>query len=392
VQAPRKICVVTGSRAEFGLLSSLLRGIEDDPDLSLQLVVTGMHLSPEFGSTYREIESDGFRIDAKVETLLSGDSSVSVAKSMGLGLIGFADAFERLQPDLLILPGDRYEILAAAQAALVMRLPIAHLFGGDTTEGAFDEAIRHCITKMSHIHLVTNIESAARVRQLGEAPDMIHTVGTPAIDQIKSLSLMDRETLAADLDFEFRAKNLVVTFHPVTLATQSSVEQLNELLAALAALDDVGIVITKPNADPAGRALIDILETFAKERKSIKIHGSLGHLRYLSMLAQVDAVVGNSSSGLYEAPSFDIPTVNIGDRQKGRLQATSVFDCEADADDILRTLRTALETDCTGTQNPYGDGKAIPRIISLLKSVELSDGMLAKKFHWLTAISSLPIE
>ncbi len=381
---PRKICVVSGSRAEYGLLKSLIRAIDDDADLVLQLVVTGMHLSPEFGMTYQEIEEDGLNIDERVEMLVSGDTTVSVAKSMGLGTIGFSDAFDRLQPDLLLLPGDRFEIFAAAQTALVMKLPIAHLFGGDTTQGAFDEAIRHSLTKMSHLHFVTNEESAARVRQLGENPEHVYVVGTPALDQIKSLKLLSRHELAQNLDFKFRRKNLMATFHPVTLAAQSSEQQFQEFLDALSMLGkDIGVIFTKPNADPEGRILIDILEKFADSRDNVKAYSSLGYHRYLSALFQVDAVVGNSSSGLYEAPSFGKPTVNIGDRQKGRLQASSVFNCPPRADEILATIKLAMGTDCSGTVNPYGDGNAVPKIIETLKSVTLGEDLLSKEFHWL---------
>jgi UDP-hydrolysing UDP-N-acetyl-D-glucosamine 2-epimerase len=384
MKAARKICVVTGSRAEYGQLRSLIRTIVEDPALTLQTVVTGMHLSPEFGSTYKEIEADGFAIDARVEMLLSGDTTSSVAKSLGLGVIGFSDVFDRLQPDLILLPGDRFEIFAAAQAALIMKIPVAHLYGGDTTQGAFDEAIRHSLTKMSHLHFVTNEESAARVRQLGENPDHIFVVGTPALDQINSQTLLSRQDLAQDLDFEFRQKNLMVTFHPVTLSTQSSGNQFQELLTALGMLDtDTGVIFTKPNADPEGRVLIDMLEDFAQHRENVQAYSSLGHLRYISALAQVDAVVGNSSSGLYEAPSFQIPTVNIGDRQKGRLQASSILNCPSQADEIMKTIKIALKMDCSNTINPYGDGNAIPKIVEKLKSVAISNELLVKSFHGL---------
>jgi UDP-hydrolysing UDP-N-acetyl-D-glucosamine 2-epimerase len=384
----RKICAVTGSRAEYGLLKSLFRAIADDAALTLQIVVTGMHLSPEFGLTYKEILADGFQIDANVEMLLSGDSNVAVAKSTGLGVISFADAFDRLQPDLLLLPGDRFEIFSAAQAGLIMKIPIAHLFGGDTTEGAFDEAIRHSLTKMAHIHFVTNEESAARVRQLGEDPASVHVVGTPALDQIRSLNLMNREELAADLGFAFRKQNMIVTFHPVTLASQSSDDQFQALLDSLAELDDMGIIFTKPNSDPEGRKLIEILESFAENRNNVAVYGSLGYLRYLSALAVVDVVVGNSSSGLYEAPSFGIPTVNIGDRQKGRLQSTSVINSEPEKCAILNAIEKALATDCSATVNPYGDGHAIPRIVEAIKALDISRGLLAKKFHWTSDMSA----
>jgi UDP-hydrolysing UDP-N-acetyl-D-glucosamine 2-epimerase len=379
--SPRKICVVTGSRAEYGALKTLLQTLNATPNVVLQLVVTGMHLSPEFGSTYQEIETDGLTIDARVEMLLSGDTPVAIAKSIGLGVIGFADAFDRLQPDIVLLPGDRFEILAAAQAALVMRLPVAHLFGGDTTQGSFDEAIRHSLTKMSHLHFVTNEDAAARVRQLGENPENVFVVGSPTLDHINSMKMLSRDELSRDLDFVFQRKNLMITFHPVTLSVESSEKQFQALLEALSNLDDdIGIIFTKPNADPESRILIELLEEFALNNSRVKAFDSLGHLRYLSALSHVDVVVGNSSSGLCEAPFFNIPTVNIGDRQQGRLQGPSVFNCPSRANEILNTIMLALNADFSDIENPYGDGNAIPKIIKELKSVELSRELLIKKF------------
>ena len=299
----RKICVVTGSRAEYGLLYWLMRAIQIDEHLKLQIVVTGMHLSPEFGLTYRVIEEDGFTIDEKVEMLVSSDSCVGIAKSIGLGVIGFADAFYRLQPDILVILGDRYEIFAAAQAALVARIPIAHIAGGDITEGAVDEAIRHSISKMSHLHFVTNEASAKRVRQLGENPKYIFNVGSTGLDSIKNMKLLDKKELEAELDFRFKARNLLVTFHPVTLDEVPSVAQMRELLKALDGLDDeTGIIFTGANADSEGRQLNQMIIEFVKNHPNAKYFQSLGQLRYLSTISHVDAVVGNSSSGIYEVP------------------------------------------------------------------------------------------
>ncbi|UPU36762.1 UDP-N-acetylglucosamine 2-epimerase [Geomonas paludis] len=380
--AKRSVCVVTGSRAEYGLLSGVMRAIQQDPDFQLQVVATGMHLSPEFGLTWRAIEGDGFAIDAKVEMLLSSDSPVGIAKSIGLGTMGCADAFDRLKPDILLLLGDRFEILAAAQAALVARIPIAHIAGGDTTEGAFDEAIRHSITKMAHLHLVTNEGAAKRVRQLGENPDHIHVVGSPGIDQIRSLKLLSRQELAQDLGFDFMAKNLLVTFHPVTLEHIPAQQQFQELLNALDQLGSgTGIIFTKPNADTDGRGIIAMIDAYVATRPHTRAYTSLGQLRYLSTMAQVDALVGNSSSGLYEAPSFGKPTVNIGDRQKGRLQASSVVNCEAVAGEIRDAIGQALQRDCSGTVNPYGDGHSVERIVSLLKQLPDPKALLKKHFH-----------
>jgi len=377
----RSICVITGTRADYGLLYRLMKEIQDDPDLQLQVVATGMHLSPEFGLTYREIETDGFTIDERVEMLLSSDTPVGIAKSIGLGVIGFADAFERLKPEIIVLLGDRFEMLAAAQAALVARIPVAHIAGGDTTEGAFDEAIRHSITKMSHCHFVTNEAALRRVRQLGEDPKAVHLVGSPGIDQIRRLKLLPRHELERDLGFAFRKRNLLVTFHPATLDEASASEQMQALFEALDGLGpEVGIILTKPNADTGGRRLSDMIDAYVAEREQAKAFTSLGQLRYLSLIPQVDAVVGNSSSGLYEAPSFKKPTVNIGDRQKGRLQASSVINCAPVADDILQAVRAAFGLNCSTAVNPYGDGNASSRIAAILKGLPEPRRLIKKHF------------
>ena len=383
--AKRRVCVVTGSRAEYGLLSNVMRGIQQDDDLDLLVIATGMHLSPEFGLTWRVIEEDGFAIDAKVEMLLSSDSPVGIAKSIGLGTMGCAEALDRLKPDLLVLLGDRFEILAAAQAALIARIPVAHIAGGDTTEGAFDEAIRHSITKMAHLHFVTNEEAAKRVRQLGEDPAHIHVVGSPGIDQIRRLKLLSRAELSQELGFTFKEKNLLVTFHPVTLDDVSAKQQFQELLDALDQLgNETGVIFTKPNADTDGRVIIGMVDDYVATRPHARAYTSLGQLRYLSAMAQVNAVVGNSSSGLYEAPSFGKPTVNIGDRQKGRLQASSVLNCGAVAGKIRAAIGEALTRDCTGTVNPYGDGHSSERIVSLIKQVADPKALLKKHFYEVT--------
>lgn len=377
----RKLCVVTGTRAEYGLLYWLMKEIVEDVAFELQLVVTGMHLTPEFGLTYRTIETDGFQIDAKVEMVVSSDTPVGTAKSIGLGVIGFAETFARLKPDLLIVLGDRYEMLAAAQAALVANIPIAHIAGGDTTEGAFDEAIRHSLTKMSHLHFVTHPQAAQRVRQMGENPSHIFVVGSPGIDQIKRIKLLTREQLEKEIDFAFREKNLLVTFHPVTLDTPSSVNQFRELLQALDSLDDnTGILFTKPNSDPEGRGIVSLLAEYVKTHPNAKTYTSLGQLRYLSTVAQVDAVVGNSSSGLYEIPSFKKPTVNIGDRQKGRLSASSVIHCEPVAKEIEEAIRKAFNLDCASVVNSYGDGKSSECILIKLKEIMNYRDLLKKHF------------
>ena len=378
----RRICVVTGSRAEYGLLYWLIRDLHDDPEIELQLIATGMHLSPEFGLTYRAIEKDGFCIDERVEMLVSSDTPTGVAKSIGLGVMGFADAFARLAPDIIVVLGDRFEILAAAQAALVAGIPIAHIAGGDTTEGSYDEAIRHSITKMAHLHFVTNEVAAQRVRQMGEEPARVHNFGSPGIDGIRQMKLLGREDLARDLDCEFAARNLLITFHPVTLEPGASEKQFAALLGALDALGpDVGLFFTMPNADTGGRRLTAMVHEYVASRPCARAYVSLGQARYLSLMAQVDAVVGNSSSGLYETPSLKKPTVNIGDRQTGRLAAASVIHCEPEADAILSAIKAAFVLDCSHTVSPYGDGHASERIAAVLKSIPDPRPLLRKRFR-----------
>ena len=380
----RTICVITGTRAEYGLLRLVMKGIAADPALTLQVVATGMHLSPEFGLTYQEIERDGFVIDAKVEMLTSSDTPVGIAKSMGLGMIGFADTLDRLKPDLIVVLGDRFEIFAAVSAALVARIPVAHLHGGEATEGLIDEAIRHAITKMSQIHFVAAEPYRDRVIQLGEQPSSVHLVGGLGVDNIKRLALLDRTALEASLGFTFGARNLLVTFHPVTLETASAEEQMDELLAALDCLADTEIIITLPNADTDGRALIKMVEQFAASRAHVHVYTSLGQLRYLSCLAIVDGVVGNSSSGLAEVPSFNKGTINIGDRQRGRLMADSVVNCAPQRDAIKDALAelysAAFQAGLASTRNPYGDGGASEKIVAAIKAVEL-EGILKKRFY-----------
>jgi len=380
----RKICVVTGTRAEYGLLQWVMDGISKDPDLTLQIIATGMHLSPEFGLSYKEIERDGFTINRKVEMLLSADTPTGVAKSMGLGMIGMADAFNDLQPDIIVVLGDRFEIYAAVSAAMIARIPVAHLHGGEATEGLIDEAIRHSLTKMSHLHFVAAADYKQRVIQLGEQPDRVHLVGGMGIDGIKRLPLMDRATLEASMDFKFGAKNLIVTFHPVTLETATAADQMGEMLAALDALENTHFIFTMPNADTDGRVLMQMIDEFVASRPHAKSYTSLGQLRYLSCLAQVDGMVGNSSSGLLEMPSFNKGTINIGDRQKGRLMANSVISCGGSRQDISNALKTLYSSEfqamLPSVVSPYGDGGASERVVSTLKTVEV-DSLLKKAFY-----------
>lgn len=381
----RKICVVTGTRAEFGLLRWLMDAIESHSDLSLQVIATGMHLSPEFGSTYHEIEAAGFQIDARVEMLLSSDTNTSVTKSMGLGMIGFAEAYELLAPDILLVLGDRFEIFAATAAGIIAGIPIAHLHGGETTEGVFDEAIRHSITKMSHLHFVAAEEYRKRVIQLGEHPDRVFNVGGMGIDAIKRVKLLNKKKLERSLDLTFGGKNLLVTFHPVTIKSDfSSAAQMQELLAALAELDNTTLIFTMPNADTGGRELGGLIRKFVGKHPCAKVFTSLGQQVYFSCLAQVDGVVGNSSSGLLEAPTFNIGTVNIGDRQKGRLKAKSVIDCKPNSQSILLALKTLYSTDfqtkLATVTNPYDSGGNTETILKILVEYPL-ENILNKQFY-----------
>lgn len=384
----RKICVITGTRADYGLLRWVMQGIKDDPELTLQVIATGMHLSPEFGLTYQAIEDDGFCIDRKLEMLVSSDSTVGIAKSMGLGLIGFADALSDLGPDLIVVLGDRFEIFSAVSAALVARIPVAHLHGGETTEGAFDEALRHSITKMSHLHFVATEEYRRRVIQLGEQPERVFLVGGLGIDNIKRLKLLDRAELEASLDFKLGPKNLLITFHPVTLESATAAKQMEELLAALSALPDTKLVFTMPNADADGRLLIKMVEQFVAQHANARVYSSLGQLRYLSCIAHVDGVIGNSSSGLLEAPSFKKGTINIGDRQRGRVQAASVINCQPDRRSIAEALDTlysqGFQASLRQVSNPYGEGGASEKVVSALKNQDLNH-IVKKVFHDLSA-------
>ncbi len=380
----RQICVVTGTRAEYGLLRWLMEEIREAPGLELQIIATGMHLSPEFGLTYLEIEKDGFSIDRKVEMLLSSDTPSGVAKSMGLGLIGFGDALQQLQPDIMLVLGDRFELFSAVAAAMVARIPVAHLHGGESTEGAFDEAIRHSITKMSHLHFVAAEEYRKRVIQLGEHPERVFLVGGLGIDNIKKLELLDRPELETALEFKLGAKNLLVTFHPVTLEKESSAMQMTELLAALEKLKDTHLIFTMPNADTDSRILIGMIDQFVVKHPGARSYTSLGQLKYLSCIRHVDGVVGNSSSGLLEVPSFAKGTINIGDRQRGRLKTKSVIDCDPEQKSIAAALRKLYSKEflleLKAVQNPYGEGGASKKIVKILQDYPL-ESILKKPFH-----------
>ena len=379
-----KICVVTGTRAEYGLLRWVMEGINQSLKLELQLIVTGMHLSPEFGMTVKTIEADGFSVDREVEMLLSSDTPVGLTKSMGLGMIGFADALSDLKPDLMLLLGDRYEILAASSAAMISRIPIAHLHGGEATEGAIDESIRHSITKMSHLHFVAAEEYRRRVIQLGEQPKNVFNVGGLGVDSILRLKLLARQDLESELNFRLLKKNLLITLHPATLECNTSSEHMEELLVALGELDDTGLIFTMPNADTDGRILFELIEKFCADRTQARAYTSLGQLIYLSCLKHVDGVVGNSSSGLIEMPSFKKGSVNIGDRQRGRLRAASVIDCKPERIAIRAALTELFSSEFQAqlpyTVNPYGSGGASDLIIQTLEKMAF-DNLLKKNFY-----------
>lgn len=377
----KKICVITGTRAEYGLLYWLMKGIQADDDLSLQVIATGMHLSPEFGLTYQEIEKD-FHIDKKVEMLLSSDTAVGVSKSMGLAQISFAEVYEDLKPDMVVVLGDRYEIFSAVSAAMIANIPIAHLHGGETTEGAFDEAIRHSITKMSHLHFTATDEYRKRVIQLGEQPERVFNVGGMGIENIKRLPLLDKKAFEASIEFALAEKNLLVTFHPVTLENATAKEQFQSLLDAIDQLEHTHIIFTKANSDTDGRIVNQMIDDYVANNahKSVGFT-SLGQLRYLSALQHIDAVVGNSSSGLAEAPSFQIGTINIGDRQKGRIKADSVIDCLPDTKSISVAIEKlygqTFQARLSEVKNPYGDDLASEKIIQVIKNN--TDKELVKK-------------
>jgi len=381
----KKICVVTGTRAEYGLLFWLMKSIQETSGLCLKIIATGMHLSPEFGLTYQMIEKDGFHIDKKIEMILSSDTPSSISISTGIGLIGFAEAFNELKPDLVMVLGDRFEILAAATAALFARIPIGHIHGGETTKGAFDEAIRHSVTKMAWLHFVAAEEYRKRVIQLGEDPERVYLVGGLGVDGIVKSKLLNRTYLEKVIDFKFGRKNLLVSFHPVTLENETTIFQLKELLSCLDKLNDTKIIFTLSNSDTGGRIINSMIQSFVKDHSSnTKSFTSMGQLNYYSTLQFVDGIVGNSSSGLLEAPTFGVGTVNIGDRQKGRIIAKSVIECEPKKISIKKAINTLYSPDfrkiLAKKENPYGKGGATEKIMEILKNLIIPK-QLKKDFY-----------
>ena len=382
----KKVCFFTGTRAEYGLLKPLMTKIEEDKDFQIQIIASGMHLSPEFGLTYKQIEEDDFFIDEKVENLLSADTDTAISKSIGLGIISYTDALNRLNPDLLIVLGDRYETYAAVIAAYTMKIPVAHLHGGETTEGAYDEAYRHSISKMSYFHFASAEEYRKRIIQLGESPERVFNVGAIGLDNIKNMDFLSKDELENDLDFKFGDKNILMTFHPTTLENNNTKEQIREVLKALEQRKDLNIIFTKSNSDSNGRIINEKIEEFVKNNNDrSKLFSSLGILRYLSLLNHVDLVMGNSSSGIIEVPMFKIPTINIGDRQRGRLKTYSVIDCECKSEDILQAISKSYDSDfltkIKKQKNIFGEGNTSERILKILKKELNNEINLKKSFY-----------
>ncbi|WP_422529144.1 UDP-N-acetylglucosamine 2-epimerase [Serratia fonticola] len=379
----KKIAVFTGTRAEYGLLYWLLKDIQNDTDLILQLIVTGMHLSPEFGNTYKQIEADGFSIDEKIEILISSDTPVGVVKSMGLGMLGFSEALSKLRPDCIIILGDRFEALAMAQSAMVMKIPIVHLHGGEITEGAYDDSFRHAISKLSHLHFVSTEEHRKRVIQLGEQPSTVFNFGALGLEHLKRSKFLNIEELSESLSFKLDKPYFLVTYHPVTLADELPELSFLQIIEALNEFKNYKIIITYPNADDGGRRIIPLLKEFANSQPDrVLVVPSLGQTRYLSAVKYSAAVIGNSSSGIIEVPSLNVSTVNIGLRQKGRMAANSVINCEAKKDSIIKAINKAVKNNSlnkdTNIDNPYDGGFVSQRIIEILKKI---DFLKMKKFY-----------
>ena len=380
----RRVGVVTVSRSDYGHLRPVLEGIRSAPDLELVLFVAGMHLSPDFGLTVREIEADGVPIAERIDMLEGGDTPEAVAASTGRGVAGFAHALARQRPALLVVLGDRFEMLAAAVAALPFVLPVAHIHGGEVSEGAMDNQIRHAITKLAHLHFASAEPHARAIARMGEEPWRIHTVGAPGLDRLAGLAALSRETLARELGLPAAGPWVLVTFHPVTLEYRDTTAHIEELLAALEKTDGT-LVLTYPNADTSGRQIIERLEDFAaRHPRRCRLARNLGERLYLSLLRHADLMIGNSSSGLIEAPSFGLPVVNVGARQRGRLQGANVIDVEPSREDILRGIEgaqvPAFRAIARAAANPYGDGRAAPRIVEVLRTVSLDTRLVQKRF------------
>jgi UDP-hydrolysing UDP-N-acetyl-D-glucosamine 2-epimerase len=380
----RRIAVVTVARSDYGIYKSILNAIRTDKELGLSLLVGGMHLSPEFGNTVADIESDGFEIAAKIEMLLSSDSPEGVAKSIGIGVLGFAQAYADVRPDLLLLLGDRFEMLSAAVAALPFGMPIAHIHGGESTEGAMDEAIRHSITKMSHLHFASTEAYAKRIIQMGEEPWRVIISGAPALDNLAKMPLLKKEALEERFGFSLKDPALLVTYHPVTSEPQDTAHQVEELLAALTE-SGFALIFTSPNADQQGRSILQKIQDFVLNHPRAWFVANLGQEGYFSLMGQVAAMVGNSSSGMIEAASFALPVVNIGNRQRGRVHGQNVLNVGYERKEISEAIRRATQPPfklaLTSMENPYGDGQAAEKIVYKLKNVPLNRELLVKHFH-----------
>ena len=380
----KKICIVTGSRAEYGLLKNVMTKVINSVSLSLQLIVTGMHLSPKFGSTFKEIEKDGFLIDEKIEMLLASDKPSSIAKSIGLGTILFSDCLSRLNPNMIVLLGDRFEILSCALSAMVLRIPIAHIHGGEVTPHLIDESIRHSITKMSQIHFVSTKDYKKRVIQMGENPKNVHLVGGLGIDNIKNLTFLSKNELEKKLELSFLKRNLLVTFHPITLEEGATLDQMKQLLNALSTLKETLIIFTMPNADSDGDIIFKLINEFVGENQNAKAFTSLGVTIYLSLAKVMDGVIGNSSSGLIEIPSLGVGTLNIGDRQKGRVGGESIINCEPRTESILIAINKLYSEEfkqkIKSIKNPYGNGGASKKVVKVLETILLKN-IIFKEFH-----------
>jgi GDP/UDP-N,N'-diacetylbacillosamine 2-epimerase (hydrolysing) len=380
----KKVCLVTGTRAEYGLLKNLIEILDQSNKFDLQLVVTGAHLSIKHGYTLHEIERDGFKISGKVDLNLAKDSPDDLAQSTAIGITGFSKLFLELKPDLLIILGDRYELLAVAISAMFHRIPIAHIHGGEVTEGAIDDAIRHAITKFSHLHFVGNQEYEKRVVQLGENPQRVFNVGGLGVDAIKNAQLLSRDALEEKLGINFKNKNLLITFHPTTLDEESSEKQMSELLKALEGQGDTCLIFTRPNADMGNEVICRLIDDFVANKPNAYVFTSLGQLLYLSCLQHVDAVIGNSSSGLTEMPTFKKATINIGNRQKGRLKSSSVINCKPLAVEIKNAISKSytdeFRTGLRNVKNPYGAGGASRKILDVLDQIDISK-LLVKSFY-----------
>ncbi|PNR88775.1 UDP-N-acetylglucosamine 2-epimerase [Petrotoga sp. 9T1HF07.CasAA.8.2] len=381
----KKICFFTGTRAEYGLLYPLMKLIKEKNEYELQIIASGMHLSPEFGLTYKEIEKDGFKINEKIEIVMSSDSDIGINKAIGLGLISFSETLKRLEPDILIILGDRFEALSMAIASYIMKIPIAHIHGGERTEGAIDEGIRHSITKMSYLHFTSTAEYRKRVVQLGENPERVFNVGAIGLDNIKNLKLLSKEQIEKSLSFKFGNKNILFTYHPTTLNTDQLKQEVDEIFKALEKLIKIGykIIITKSNADEGGRFINQFIDKFSVSQKDkVFVSTNFGTLKYLSIMRYVDFVLGNSSSGIVEAPSLNVPTINIGERQKGRVRGNSIIDVSPSEEEILRAVSIAQNMDRKKINNPYDQGGAARQIYDVLKDyLENNKINLKKEFY-----------